>query len=126
MSKLTLDPQLRAKLNGLNEQLEICDETGQTVGHYLPDEAYKQLLYDSLTRIVLSAEAARSILQLEFSADDKERMHVLAAKAREGTLTPSEQEEIRSYERVGNLLGLMHSKARLCLKKGSQTTGPAR
>jgi hypothetical protein len=67
----------------------------------------------------MSPEAARAIVQLEFSAEDKDRMHVLAAKAREGTLTPAEQEEIRTYERIGNLLGFMHSKARLYLKECS-------
>jgi len=45
MGTITLDPVLRAKLNGLNEQLEICDETGKPVGMYLPLEDYKKLLY---------------------------------------------------------------------------------
>jgi len=30
----------------LTEQLELCDETGKTVGHFLPDELYKRLVYD--------------------------------------------------------------------------------
>src|ERR1700681_4766991 len=34
MSRVVLDPQLRSKLNGLNEQLEICDEAGKTLGHF--------------------------------------------------------------------------------------------
>lgn len=67
----------------------------------------------------LSAEAARLFLRLEFPVEDKERMHELAAKAREGSLDDDEQEEIRNYERVGNLLGLLKSKARQRLK--SQT-----
>lgn len=45
MSKFTLDPQLRAKLNGLNEPLEVCDENGQTVGRFLPEDEYRKLLY---------------------------------------------------------------------------------
>ena len=44
MTKVTLDESLKAKLNGLNEQLELCDQTGQTVGHYLPDHLYRELL----------------------------------------------------------------------------------
>jgi hypothetical protein len=44
MSQITLDSQLRAKLNGLNDQIEICDETGKTVGRYLPESLYRELL----------------------------------------------------------------------------------
>ena len=73
----------------------------------------------------LSVAAARSILRLEFPPEDKARMHELAAKAREGSLTPAEQEEIRNYEQVGNLLGLMKSKARQRLKKAAQSNGSA-
>jgi hypothetical protein len=39
------------------------------------------------TAKTLSVEAARSILRLEFTQEDKDRMHALAAKAREGSIT---------------------------------------
>src|ERR1700674_2266487 len=74
----------------------------------------------------LSVEAARSILRLEFAPEDKERMHDLAAKARDGSLRAAEQEETRNYERVGNLLALMKSKARQRLKKASRSNGSGR
>jgi hypothetical protein len=45
MSKITLDASLRSKLNGLNEELEVCDESGATVGHYVPAELYRNMLY---------------------------------------------------------------------------------
>lgn len=45
MSKVVLDQALKAKLNGLNEPLELCDEAGHTLGHFLPAEAYQKLLY---------------------------------------------------------------------------------
>ena len=45
MSKITLDAQLRQRLNGLGEALEICDEAGQTVGHFIPEQIYQRLLY---------------------------------------------------------------------------------
>jgi hypothetical protein len=45
MAKLTLDATLRDRLNGLDEHLELCDEDGRTVGHYLPEAEYKKLLY---------------------------------------------------------------------------------
>jgi hypothetical protein len=75
---------------------------------------------------VLSLGTARAILRLDFSQQDKERMHVLAEKAREGTLTFAEQEAIRNYEQVGNVLALMRSKARQRLKKASPSNGSAR
>jgi hypothetical protein len=31
MSKVILTPELREKLNGLNEPVEFCDESGKTV-----------------------------------------------------------------------------------------------
>jgi hypothetical protein len=45
MTKITVDESLRAKLNGLDKQIELCDESGKTMGHFLPDSVYKQLLY---------------------------------------------------------------------------------
>jgi hypothetical protein len=61
--------------------------------------------------------AARAILKFEFPTSDQDRMQVLAQKARDGALTAEEQDEINDYDRVGHLLGLMHSKARTALKK---------
>jgi hypothetical protein len=74
----------------------------------------------------LSLGAARSLLRLDFAPEDKESMRELAAKAREGLLSADEGEEIRNYERVGNLLALMKSKARQRLKKASSTNGSKR
>ena len=48
MGRLTLDPDLRTKLNGLNEPMEVCDEAGYTVGHFLPAYLYKDLFYKAL------------------------------------------------------------------------------
>jgi hypothetical protein len=45
MSKITLDSDLRAKLNGLQQPLEFCDESGQSLGHFLPADTYRQYLY---------------------------------------------------------------------------------
>jgi hypothetical protein len=48
MSKIILDPDLKARLNGLNEQLEICDADGRTLGRFLPEQAYRKLLYAAI------------------------------------------------------------------------------
>jgi hypothetical protein len=64
----------------------------------------------------LSADAANSILQITFPAGDRERMNVLAEKARYGTLSAEEACELDNYSRVGRLLEVLKSKARLSLK----------
>jgi hypothetical protein len=64
----------------------------------------------------LSPAAAEAILTITFSPADKDRMNALAAKAREGTLTPKEQAEAEAYSRVGSLLGILKSRARRSLK----------
>lgn len=71
----------------------------------------------------LSPEAACDLLALDFTPADKERMRLLSAKAREGTLTPDERAAIDNYERVGHLLNIMQSKARRSLKDRRDTNG---
>jgi len=44
MSKMVLNPQLHTQLNGLHEQVEICDEAGKTLGHFVPESLYRELL----------------------------------------------------------------------------------
>ena len=70
----------------------------------------------------LSPAAAKGILTLEFSQADKDRMHLLAAKARAGELTSDEEREVEAYSRVSSLLGILKSKARRALKH-RQTNG---
>jgi hypothetical protein len=65
----------------------------------------------------LPPDAARSMLKLDFDDEDRARMHELAAKAREGTLTAADEAELASYAGVGRLLELMRSKARRSLKR---------
>ena len=65
----------------------------------------------------LSLAAARAFLKFAFEQSDQDRMHVLLQKAREGTLTATEEGEIDDYERVEHLLGMLHSKARVAVKK---------
>jgi hypothetical protein len=72
----------------------------------------------------LDVAAAKAILNLNFQQADKDRMRVLLAKAKKGTLTADEQVEIDNYERVGHMLSLMKSKARRSLK-GGQDNGTA-
>jgi hypothetical protein len=61
--------------------------------------------------------AARALLKLQFSPNDVERMHELSAKARAGTLNHDEYEEIDTFERLGCLLDILHSRARRALDR---------
>jgi len=70
----------------------------------------------------LPPEVARYLLNLDFCQSDRDRMHELAAKAREGILTPAEQHEAESYERIGHLVALLRSKARKSLKTASSSS----
>ena len=65
----------------------------------------------------LTPPVARAILRLEFGAEDQERMHVLAQKARAGTLTSDEEFEIDNFERVGTMLAILKSRSRQLLKR---------
>ena len=63
----------------------------------------------------LSPEAARSLLELGFSEWDKARMNELAQKNQEGDLTEEERQELAGYVKVGDVLSLLHLKARKSL-----------
>ncbi len=65
----------------------------------------------------LPQAAARAILAIQFSDDDKARMHELAQKNGEGKLSPSEREELQTYILAADVLALLHAKARRSLSK---------
>ncbi|HEX3148170.1 MAG TPA: hypothetical protein VHR66_08795 [Gemmataceae bacterium] len=90
------------------------------------DTIAEGVIWDRVLRspaIPLSAEAARYFLRMQFPKEDQDRMHKLAAKAREGSLSTIESVELRNYERVGNLLALMKSQARRRIKKVKTANG---
>lgn len=58
---------------------------------------------------------AEAILTLGFKPEDQQDMDLLAAKAREGTLSPDERAEADGYERVGHLVSPLKAKARRSL-----------
>lgn len=63
----------------------------------------------------LRSEAARAALSLRFTEGQLQRMRELAEKARQGELTSEERDELAGCERLGSLLGVLQSKARLIL-----------
>ena len=64
----------------------------------------------------LTPSVARAILRLTFPETERDRMHDLSAKARAGSLTPAEDQQMEAYERAGALLSILKSKARQVLK----------
>jgi hypothetical protein len=60
MIKVEIDPKTRTKLEGMTEQVELCDEAGRTVGHFLPPEVFDRLLYAAL-----AAETGHSAEELK-------------------------------------------------------------
>ncbi len=70
-----------------------------------------------------TAEVARSILELQFSDADVEEMNQLAAKASKGSLNDEESARLHGFLFVGGMVDLMHSKARLSLKKSADSSG---
>jgi hypothetical protein len=46
MEPVIADDALRSRLNGLVEYREIRDESGKLLGHYLPDQSFRRMLYD--------------------------------------------------------------------------------
>lgn len=73
---------------------------------------------DILSRleVPMTHEAAESILNIRFSAQDVTRMHELLDEGNKGTITTEEREEADSYERVGHLIAMLQSVARRTLK----------
>ena len=65
----------------------------------------------------LAPEAARALLELDFPAEDQQRMKSLATKTADGTLTPEELAEFECYNRVGYMLSVLHASARRALSK---------
>ncbi len=60
---------------------------------------------------------ARYLLRVEFSDEDKKRMHDLAAKNQSGLLSAKEVDELQGYAKAGCLLGILQSKARTRIRK---------
>jgi hypothetical protein len=63
---------------------------------------------------------ARQLLKLDFSDEDKARMHDLAVRNQDGVLSAKEKQELQSCANAGCLLGILHSKARMALEPSAR------
>lgn len=64
----------------------------------------------------MSRATAERIVELEFTDEERQRMHELAKRNRAGTLPPGEYEELDNFCRVGSTLSYLKSRARQVLK----------
>lgn len=62
MSTVVLDEGLRARLNGFNAAVPVCEPDGRTVGHFLPEEMYRRLLYVWAEAELSTSEATQARL----------------------------------------------------------------
>ncbi len=65
----------------------------------------------------MSPESARALLRFRFNTDAVARMNELAEKNRKGTIDLGEHALLERYQRVGNILNLIHARARCALAK---------
>ena len=65
----------------------------------------------------LTPEVAQYLLSMRLPAGDDERVNELSAKARTGSLTDAEAQELDSYLHIGFLFGVMQAKARGLLNR---------
>jgi hypothetical protein len=60
----------------------------------------------------LTPDAARYLLSMRLPPRDEDRVNELSAKARAGSLSQADTQELDSYLHIGFLLGIMQAKAR--------------
>ena len=59
MTKVTIDAARQVTLPTLCETIEFCDPAGKTVGHYLPEDEYRKLLYARARELFSDEEIER-------------------------------------------------------------------
>ena len=68
-------------------------------------------------KLPISPETAHYVLAIDFSEADHARMQALMHKSNDGALTPDEASELDGYVNIANVLSVMHSQARVALRK---------
>ena len=63
----------------------------------------------------LSAPDANAVLRREFNDRAKQRMEELASRNGQGVLSEGEAQELEAWVHVGQVIGILQAKARLCL-----------
>jgi hypothetical protein len=70
----------------------------------------------------LTPAAARYLLSMRLPSGDEDRVNELSEKARAGSLTEADAQELDGYIHVGSLLAVVQSKARQLLTQQAQSS----
>lgn len=65
----------------------------------------------------MTPDAARYFLSVKFPPVDVAQMNWLAEKSRQGDLSEAERRDLENYCHVGDLLGILQSKARTIIQR---------
>lgn len=60
----------------------------------------------------ITPDVARYLVSIQLPHDDEERVNELSSKARAGSLTAAEEQELDGYLHIGTQLAILQSKAR--------------
>lgn len=56
MTAIVIDKELREKLQKLGREVPLCDETGSTLGWFVPEAEYMKVLYERARHMVTDEE----------------------------------------------------------------------
>jgi hypothetical protein len=60
MTTIVVDKELREKLRSLGREVPLCDETGSTIGWFLPEAEYMKVLYERAKNMFTDEELERA------------------------------------------------------------------
>ncbi len=92
----------------------MASETGRAKRQHVGTAILDQLA--DLDVRSISPETAQTLLKLRFDEFHHERFNLLSARARDTSLTLSEQQELDEYIQTADILSIVQSKARQALK----------
>ena len=63
MSKIVMGPELLRQFQNVNEQVEFCDQAGKTVGHFLPETLYQEMVNAYVEKVFPKSEVEEALRQ---------------------------------------------------------------
>ena len=82
-----------------------------------PDASESDLFLKLWQRHEITPAVARQVLKMGWPTEDRDRMHVLAVRNREGEITSDELTEMDRYLHASMILATLQSRARKVLRK---------